>query len=143
MIKIICGVYGHYTGGRVIAKDKNSEPFSLSPEREAELVAQGIADYVAEASAPIGFDETPEFPEGIIPIPDYSIDTKASELRRIGELCELNFRVGMTKAEMVDALDNFFACKVANEDEDTDVEAADEAEDDLEAPDFDPAEAVE
>lgn len=45
MIKIIAGVYGYKENGIISPKDKDSEPFSLDPEREAELVAQGVAEY--------------------------------------------------------------------------------------------------
>ena len=45
MIKMIAGVYGYKEGGIIMPKDKDSEPFSLEPEREAELVARGIAEY--------------------------------------------------------------------------------------------------
>lgn len=38
MIKIIAGVYGYKENGIILPKDKDSEPFSLDPEREAELV---------------------------------------------------------------------------------------------------------
>lgn len=145
MIKIICGVYGHYTGGMVVAKDKNSAPFSLPPEREAELVALGVAAYaedtMEETPTPIGFDEVPELPEGVLDIPEYSIDMKADELRKIGKLCGLTFKVGMSKADMVAALDAFFAEHIDDEDYYEDEE--EDEDDDLEVPDFDPAEAVE
>ncbi len=45
MIKMIAGVYGYREGGIIMPKDKNSEPFSLDSEREAELVARGVAVY--------------------------------------------------------------------------------------------------
>ncbi len=45
MIKMIAGVYGYKEGGIIMPKDKNSEPFSLDSEREAELVARGVAAY--------------------------------------------------------------------------------------------------
>ena len=45
MIKIIAGVYGYKENGIILPKDKDSEPFSLDPEREAELVTQGVAEY--------------------------------------------------------------------------------------------------
>lgn len=140
MIKIVCGVYGHYIDGRVVAKNSESEPFSLTPRQEAELVAKGVAAFVDEVaevsnvgtSAPIGFDELPD------EIPDYSIDSKADELRKIGKLCGMTFKVGMSKAEMVEALDGFFAEHLIDEDD------AEGAEDDgMDLPDFDPAEAVE
>ena len=146
MIKIVCGVYGHYIDGRVVAKNSESEPFSLTPRQEAELVAKGVAAFVdevaevshTEASAPVGFDEMPELLEGVTAIPDYSIDSKADELRKIGKLCGLTFKVGMSKAEMVEALDGFFAEHLIDEDD------AEDAEDDgMDLPDFDPTEAVE
>ena len=137
MIKIVCGVFGHYIDGKVVPKDNKSEPFALSPEREAELVAKKIAVYVdepeteevSEADAPIGFDE---LPEDVIPIPEYSINMKAAELREIGKLCGLEFEEGMTKAKMVAALDKHI--------EENTVE--DEEEDEDDAPTFDPADAV-
>lgn len=45
MIKMTAGVYGYREGGIITPKDKNSEPFSLDPEREAELVGRGLAVY--------------------------------------------------------------------------------------------------
>lgn len=138
MIRIICGVYGHYINGRVIAKDRNSDPFELAPEREAELVEQGIAAYVGDG-APIGFDETPpestDVADGVSPVPEYSTSNSVKELREIAKQCGLNFKVGMSKAEMVAALDAFFDATM------TDEEPEDEPDDDV-APTFDAAEAV-
>lgn len=142
MIKIVCGVYGHYIDGKVVAKDKNSEPFALSPEKEAELVAKKVAVYVnepivdvepegnAEEAAPIGFDE---IPDDVIPIPEYSINMKAAELREIGKLCGLEFEAGMTKAQMVAALDQHIEENTVD---------GDEEEDEEDAPTFDPTDAV-
>ena len=178
MIKIICGTYGRYVEQKVKDKDGNetvktrvvpmapgSEPFSLDPEREAELVKLGIAEYVVDednteepeepdTDKPIGFDETPdepELPEGVEEIPAYSVDMKATELREIGKMCGLTFKVGMSKAEMVAALDaHIEANMVAGVEigEDGSVEIIDEDEDedgedgeDFDA-DFDPSEAV-
>ena len=171
MIKIICGTYGRYTEQtvkgedgkavktfRVVPMSPGSEPFSLEPEREAELVKLGMAEYVAEdgesvdeAPELIGFDEIPEdteLPEGVEEIPAYSVDMKATELRKIGEMCGLTFKVGMSKVEMVAALDEHIAAnmvagveigedgsvEIIDEDEDEDGEDFDE--------DFDPSEAV-
>ena len=132
MIQMICGVYGHYTNGQVVARDKNSGPFELSPEREAQLVSQGCAQYVNYNDAPIGFDETPEPQEDAIPVPQYSMETSAKELRDIGKVCGLTFKVGMSKADMIEALDAFFDAALTDEEPD-DGEAA---------PLFDAAEAV-
>lgn len=180
MIKIICGTYGRYTEQtvkgedgkavktfRVVPMSPGSEPFSLEPEREAELVKLGMAEYVIEPvedtnedededeggedGKPIGFDEIPEdteLPEGVEEIPAYSVDMKATELRKIGEMCGLTFKVGMSKVEMVAALDEHIAANmVAGVEigEDGSVEIIDEDEDedgeDFDA-DFDPSEAV-
>lgn len=51
MIKIKAGVYGYKEKGVVIPRDNNSEPFSLKPEREEELVRRGIAEYVSNNKA--------------------------------------------------------------------------------------------
>ena len=52
MIKIINGTYGYRNSdGRVEAKTPKSKPFSLSEEREAELVDAGVAEYVNGAPA--------------------------------------------------------------------------------------------
>lgn len=138
MIKIVCGVFGHYIDGKVVPKDNKSEPFALSPEKEAELVAKKIAVYVdepeteevSEADAPIGFDE---LPEDVIPIPEYSINMKAAELREIGKACGLEFAEGMTKAQMVAALDQHIEENTVD---------GDEEEDEEDAPTFDPTDAV-
>lgn len=128
MIRIIKGVYGHWNGFKVEPKDRNSEPFCIDPVRESELVAAGIAEYTVDP-APIGFDEQP--PEDVEGVPLYSIDTPVKELRAIAKQIGVKLAVGMTKAEIVAALD-------AEIDGNT-VDGIDE--DDL--PVFDAAEAVE
>ena len=152
MIKIICGVYG----GKGGMKRPGDEPFPLSPEEEARLVARNVAVYVNEPSAeahqdeytpddaPIGFDETPtddfdELPEGVIGIPEYSVEMKSTELRKIGNLCGLTFKVGMSKQDMVDALDMFFDENLVDDEEIIDADTIDPED----APTFDAAEAVE
>lgn len=156
MIKIICGVYGGADG----LKRPGDKPFSLSPEEEARLVARKVAAYVNEPpteapqdddsqdeyipdDAPIGFDEMPpedldELPEGVIGIPEYSVEMKASELREIGKLCGLSFKVGMSKQEMVDALDKHIEENMVDDEEFIDADTIDPED----APTFDAAEAV-
>lgn len=136
MIKMIAGVFGMDVNGIKKAMDKNSGPFKAGADQEAELVRMGLAVYVDEAPMEPPTDpelpELPDLPEGVTAIPEYNVDMKAAQLREIGKLCGLTFPVGMSKAEMVAALD-------AHIEENT-VEG-----DDLEgepAFDFDPAEAV-
>lgn len=40
--------------------------------------------------------------------PEYSMDTKFDDLRELLKKCELPYKVGMTKADIVAALDEFF-----------------------------------
>lgn len=141
MIRMIRGVFGLPVKGIVKAMDKNSGPFNAGAEQEERLIRLGLAVRVddgepapvdeVETDAPIGFDETPPLPEGVTGIPEYSVDMKASELREIGAMCGLTFKVGMTKADMVAALDAHIEANMVDDDE------ADE-----DAPVFDAAEAV-
>ena len=73
MIKIVCGVYGDYTTGIVVAKNKDSAPFELPEEEEKRLVDAGVAVYVDGGRTAL--------PEGVISIPEYSTDMKVDELR--------------------------------------------------------------
>ena len=48
MIRMIKGTYGRVVEGGVEAMTKRSAPFSLTAEREAELIAAGVAEKVEE-----------------------------------------------------------------------------------------------
>lgn len=139
MIKIIQGVYG-YMDKNGIVRPKTSEdgPFYLPMEQEARLVDLGVAEYVEpeDSGDPIGFDEIPpELPDALtgIGIPEYNTGMKADELRAIAKDMGLTFKVGTTKAEMVEAMDKFL--------EENMVDGVDA--EDVDLPDFDPTEAVE
>lgn len=141
---------------RVVGMGPDSGPFSASPELEARLVAEKRAVYVTapedpdmndsniepgagdtdndvqpDAGAPIGFDETP--PENMTEddeeeSEEQPLDTmNAKELRDVGATYGLTFRIGMTNAEMIDAI------KAKQAELDSDVE---------DAPAFDASEAV-
>ena len=121
MIKIVTGVYGHYVNGRVIRKDETSAPFELTPEQEARLVSNGIAKYVdAPVTTPEAEDE--ETAEKALE------EMTKKELAELGAEYGLEFKGNATKADMIAAI------KEAQE--------TPEAEDDLDAPDLDPAAAV-
>ncbi len=144
MIKMIRGVFGLPVNGIIKAMDKNSGAFEAGAEQEARLIRLGLAvkvevedgepantiDETVDTDTPIGMDEMPPLPEGVTGIPEYSVDMKATELREIGKQCGLTFKVGMSKPEMVAALDKHFA------------ENTVEVEDGEPAPVFDAAEAV-
>lgn len=137
MIRIIRGVYGFLDeGGIVRPKTEESAPFMLLPEQEARLVRLGVAEYVgaaveipeepvdlAEAVGPISIEEEPEEERSLA---DYSV----KELREIGKDYGLTFKVGMSKAEMISAI------------EAAEAELDEDAEDDEPAPVFDATEAV-
>ena len=141
MIKMIAGVFGLPVDGVVKRMDKNSKPFSASPEQEARLVKMGLAVYVDEPVAVPEDKNEPAIPSGVVGIPEYSTETSAKELREIGKLCGLTFKVGMTKAEMVAALDAHIAENTVEG-----VEVNEDGEitvpEDEDAPTFDASEAV-
>lgn len=147
MIQIIRGVYGHYVTDqegktRVVARDKHSDPFELTPEQEARLVRVGVAEYVAdktvEAKPVDTADDLPNLPDGIEAIPEYNADMKADELRKIAKLMGLTFAVGTTKVEMVAQMDAFLDEHMEDSEDDADMPP----EDIEDAPVFDAAEAV-
>ena len=144
MIQMKAGTFGLPVNGIVKAMTKDSGPFEASKEQEARLVKLGLAVYVDEA--PEQGDKMPELPDGVIGIPEYSIENTANELREIGKLCGLTFKAGTTKAEMVEALDAHIAANTVDGVEIPDEDASDEAEateDDGEgAPTFDASQAV-
>lgn len=138
MIQIISGVYGTKTG----MKRASDGSFKLSAKEEARLVNRGVAKYVgAPTVEPPEDEDAPELPDGVTGIPEYSIETSAKELREIGKLCGLTFKVGMSKAEMVAALDKHIeehTVEGVEVNEDGEISVAD----DDDAPNFDAADAV-
>lgn len=147
MIQIIRGVYGHYVTDqegktRVVARDKHSDPFELTPEQEARLVRVGAAEYVVdktvEAKPADTADDLPNLQDGVEAIPEYNAGMKADELRKIAKLMGLTFAVGTTKVEMVAQMDAFLDEHMEDSEDDADM-PPEEIED---APMFDAAEAV-
>lgn len=132
MVEMIAGVFGlpikdkHGNTIRIKGMGPNDGPFSVSPDREAELVKKGIARYVelpnadaehndvvsADTTAPIGFDEMP--PEYIAGGADDEEETaeefvdlnslSAKELREMGKDYGLTFKATDKKATMIDAI---------------------------------------
>lgn len=138
MIKIVSGVYGDYTTGKVVAKTKDSKPFELPEEEEKRLVGAGVAVYVDAGRTAL--------PEGVIGIPEYSTDMKVDELRTIGKMMGLTFPVGTTKAEMVAQMDEAIEAGMqddeAPEEADKQTDGNDDSGDDEQPPVFDASEAV-
>ena len=133
MIHIIRGVYGYLDkDGIVRTKTEKDAPFELLPEQEARLVRLGVAEYVGNVkSAPVeetaAASDTEEAPTDRLSLADLSV----KELREIGKEYGISFKVGISKAEMVAAIQK------------AEAEAElDEPEDGEEAPVFDASEAV-
>ena len=138
MIRMVAGVYGlnikREDGSTYVqGMGPESGPFSVDPNEEARLVGMKVAKYVgnaeqvspAEAEPPV----LPDLPEGVVGIPEYSTRNTVKELQAIAELCGITFEEGMTKAQMVEALDQHIADNTVEGDPD-------------DAPTFDAAEAV-
>lgn len=127
MIKMIAGVYGYKEGGIIMPKDKDSEPFSLEPEREAELVERGIAVYAnliipEEEPEPTGQngddsqddedgqndDGSQNDEDGQKQKPEYSEKMKLPELQALAASYGLDAQKMRAKAEVVKLLDDYF-----------------------------------
>jgi hypothetical protein len=58
MIKMIKGNHGVVENGKVVAKDKYSDPFEIGQDKEAELIASGFAKKVDAPKAVAKKDDT-------------------------------------------------------------------------------------
>lgn len=126
MIRIKCGTCGTSQGYKTVADGR----LTLPCEEEARLVFRGVADYVTkpilntapDAGAPAG-EEDESGADVTLPdngnsaagaienngnIPAYSIDMRADYLRSLLKQHDIPCKVGMSKAEMVAALDEVF-----------------------------------
>ena len=132
MIRIIRGVYGYLDkDGIVRPKTEADAPFALTEDQEARLVRLGVAEYVGnvkdapETAPEQDSDDTEEVPTDDISLADLSV----KELREIGKEYGISFKVGISKAEMVAAIEAAEAELAVEEDGES-------------APVFDAAEAV-
>lgn len=82
MIRITKGTYGLLRNGAVEAITKHSAPFSLSAEREAELVALGVAEVVELSD-------------------DYSADMKMADLRKAAAAHGVDASAAKSKKEVI------------------------------------------
>lgn len=127
MIKMIAGVYGYKEGGIIMPKDKDSEPFSLKPEREAELVERGIAVYAnliipEEEPEPAGQngddsqddedsqngDSSQNDEDSQKQKPEYSEKMKLPDLQALAASYGLDAQKMRAKAEVIKLLDEYF-----------------------------------
>lgn len=127
MIQIINGVYGYVDkDGIVRPKTEADAPFELTPEQESRLVRLGVAKYVRNTPPQPVEPEVSVQEENTHSLSDLS----AKELRELGKDYGLTFKVGMSKAEMVQAIEEAEAGLHAGDD------------DNEPAPVFDASEAV-
>lgn len=98
LIHIKSGAYGYRPDGRhLITVTRRSGPVEVSDDEAARLVGLGIADYVTDTKEPREDEE-----------PEYNTNMKAAELQAIMSANGVEYKNGMTKADMVAALDACF-----------------------------------
>ncbi|MGP1348510.1 MAG: Rho termination factor N-terminal domain-containing protein [Stomatobaculum sp.] len=143
MIRIINGTYGYRNPqtGVVEAKNIKSKPFTLSPDREDELVAAGVAEYVGEDVSTDG-GNTSDAPASASDELEYSDKNTVAELKAIAEKLGIQVAERATKKQIIEALDAAKASE-SNDEEPEDEEAddaesdgEDDGEDDGDAPDI-------
>lgn len=125
MIKIINGTYGYRDGKRVVPKTAGSPPFSLDPEREKQLVAEGVAEFVEakEEEKPQEPDKEPDkIPADKEPgdnsedpkepaadtdedLPEYNENMKLTELKEIAQAYGVDAEKARSKAEVIAMID--------------------------------------
>ena len=153
-IKIISGIYGYRpAGSKVIEPKRAGDPaFQVEDAEAARLVSLKVAAYVDVANEfiPTGVATAPEQfkdnkpsdnitdenssskseTEALKGIPSYNADMKSTELREIMSDYGISYKVGMSKADMVAALDEYFK-EESGEDSDEGSEGDEEAPPDL------------
>ena len=129
-IKLTAGIFG-WQHNIIRAGDPAIEVDEATASRLVE--EKGVAEYVTPPT------NEPELPEGVIGIPEYSTRNTVKELQEIAELCGITFEEGMTKAQMVEALDKHIAENTVDDPDALTDEDGTKGED---APTFDAAEAV-
>lgn len=90
MIKMTKGTYGLVVDSSVEAMTPHSGPFSLSKEREAELVAAGVAEPVPDTEAPKA---------------DKYDGLKTANLRKAAEALGVDSSTAKTKREVIAMLE--------------------------------------
>lgn len=144
LVKMISGTFGYREKTEdgyslhVVCKSRVDPPFEVDETVGADLLERGVAVLV-EPNVPGGDSvggervaasvdvSTPNEPENAaesdeegeeaVSAPEYSVDMKADQLRAIMEANGLTVKPRMTKREMVDALDAFFASDEEDEDD--------------------------
>lgn len=144
-IKIVSGVFGWKHGAAYDLVRAGDPAIEVEEKLAHRLVKQKVAQYV---EAPAEEGNMPDLPDGVYPVPAFSIDNTVAELREIAKQCGVTFKVGMTKEDMVAALEAHIEANMVDgvdlDENETDGEPEGEPQDEPEddAPTFDAAEAV-
>lgn len=123
LIKIINGTYGHRPKGSRHPEPKRvgDLPFEVDETEAKRLIALKVAAYVKQAESEDeipGDDDLERNPgengegndtESEDTKPEYSVDMEVSVLRELMKACGLAYKVGMSKADAVAALDAYYA----------------------------------
>ena len=113
MIRIITETtFGYWNGTCVEPKTKHSPPFSLNAEREAELVLQGVAEFVEteeEGRTGIETTETTEAEEAeAVTLNEFTIEElqtmKLEQLKKIAGQLGVKYEAGMKKADLAQSI---------------------------------------
>lgn len=143
MIRIVNGTYGYRNPqtGVVEAKTAKSKPFTLPEDREDELVAAGVAEYVGEDVSSDGGDAS-EAPASKADELVYSDKNTVAELKAIAEKLGIQVAERATKKQIIEALDAAKADESNDEEsegeeaDDAESDGEDDGEDDGDAPDI-------
>lgn len=136
-IKITVGVFGWNRGQKYDLVKAGAPPIEVDEAQAQRLVEKGVAVYVTppvDTQPVMVYDNHPDA-EPVVAEPmgkAYHIGMTAKELRDIAKDYGLTFKQGISKAEMVEKLDAFFA--------DLDLAETEPAAEDV--PTFDATEAV-
>ncbi len=125
LVKIIKGFYGLKTNNGIRAKGIDDVAFELDDVEANRIIELGIAKYAEKTTVAtlenhtvnkkIG-DSTIEkeilakndFNNNDIDIPKYDSTSSVSDLRAIAKDVGITFKVGMSKSDMIAALDEYF-----------------------------------
>lgn len=101
LIQIKSGTYAYRPDGKkLIPVTRDSDPIEVSGSEAVRLTGLDVADYVmSEANVAELYNDSE---------PNYNANMKAAELQAIMDANGLEYKAGMTKAEMVAALDDYF-----------------------------------
>ncbi len=119
-IKIIAGSYGYRPEGSksVTLITKQHPQIEVSNAEAERLIELGVAVIV---ESDLKLQSQAQLPESTDTRPEYSMKNRADELKALMDEFELPYEEGITKQQMVDALDNYFDTP-ANDDEAVDEE---------------------